>query len=128
MPNNSYPTSVPQDLRANNEDGVRKFDGIDHEDQEKGFMDFIPKLQGDSDRKGFVTKVFGILAAQMVITTLFVYFMISSDDRIQFVQNSPWIYVICSVVAVIVEIPLVCCKSVARVVPINYILLGVFTI
>ena len=119
--------SAPQNY-GTNADGVQKFDEINHSDEEKGLLDYVPKLQGDSERQGFVAKVFGILACQMVITTLFVYFMISGKDRILFVQNNAWLYWICFICTLVVMIPLICCKGVARKVPTNYILLGLFTI
>lgn len=123
--NNAYPTSVPADIGHSN--GIDKFDEI-HGNEESGLLNYVPKLKGDSDRQGFVAKVFGILAVQMIATTLFVYFMISNKNRIQFVQNNTWLYIICMVATIAIMLPLFCWREVARSVPTNYIMLGVFTI
>jgi hypothetical protein len=77
-------------------------------------------------RLGFIRKVYGILAAQLLLTTVFV--TLTFDDSIaKFFQNSIGIFWTCLGVSLMMGITLICCKSVARKVPTNYILLTVWT-
>ena len=43
------------------------------------FLDNFDKLRGDHTQKGFVSKVFGIVFFQTVITVGFVYFCYTHD-------------------------------------------------
>ena len=43
-------------------------------------------------------------------------------------QDNIWFLIVCIVLSFVVLIPVVCCKSVARKVPANYILAGIFTL
>ena len=110
-PNLGYPTSADAQQKPNNAN------------PDSGFLDNFSKLKGDDERQGFVTKVFGILAFQMAITTLFVYFIISDKDRLKFVKENIWVYVLCFIASIGIMYTLLCFRDIARKVPTNYILL-----
>lgn len=82
---------------------------------------------GKSLRGGFIRKVYLILAAQLLLTlgmTLLAYFV---PGYVQFQQRNIWLLIVAMVLNIGLLYTLVCFKSVARSVPINYILLGLFT-
>ena len=86
----------------------------------------------DDDRKGFVVKVYSILTAQLIVTFGSVGITSIGDDmrtNLQDTDNGAILamVIVCSIVAIVVECMLLCCKSNARKVPINYILLAIFT-
>jgi len=97
--------------------------------------------QGKSDlngfinpRLGFVRKVYGILSVQLLITTVFV--ILAQTSMKSFFQPAPMtgnplaisLFYLASVFSIITCIMIGCYTSLARSVPTNYILLGVFTL
>lgn len=79
-------------------------------------------------RLAFIRKVYGIITFQILITSIFVYFSITYPVIENFIRNNYWLIFLCSIVALITEIIIVCCKGISRQVPINYFLLLIFTI
>lgn len=78
-------------------------------------------------RLGFIKKVYGVLSMQLIITILLSSIAFNKNVKEYLCNNAGylWISVIFSFVVII---PLICCKSIARKVPVNYILLIMFTI
>ena len=76
-------------------------------------------------RMGFIKKVFGIVAAQLWFTTVFTLFSINSDPMKKVLAN-PLIELPVVVMYFISICALINCGC-DRKVPINYILLGIFT-
>ena len=78
-------------------------------------------------RLGFIRKVYGILSAQLLITFLLVCstFIPSVSE---FFIKSFFLIFICTPIAIIILIVLVCCKDFTKKVPYNYILLFIWTI
>ena len=122
----AYPTAPPQNYMGNNSQ-MKSFDDMGSH-QDGGFLDNFSKLRGDDERQGFVVKVFGIMGVQTLVTGLFVaYVALNEGSRSFFSEKNPLLYI--SFVATIgIMYALVCFKSIARAVPTNYILLGIFTI
>jgi FtsH-binding integral membrane protein len=78
-------------------------------------------------RIGFIRKVYGILGTQLSITAALVCLALVDSVRL-FIHNNIFIFYICIGLSVFIAIPLICCRSVARKVPTNYILLTVWTL
>lgn len=78
-------------------------------------------------RLGFLKKVYGILSAQLALT-VFVCTLIMSSQALQKTFCNTAVLIIALVVQIGVMIPLLCSKKLARTVPKNYILLGIFTL
>jgi FtsH-binding integral membrane protein len=88
----------------------------------------VGKLDTDlTIRLGFIRKVYGILSIQLLITTLMCLLSISSPSYAKFQLENYGICVFCSIGTIITMISIVCCSSVARKVPTNYIVLMAFT-
>ena len=96
------------------------FDAIEDDNTEKQIQQKI--------RVGFIRKVYGILLFQLLITTIVIYYAVSLHSFQQFILSSPGIVYLCFAGVIFTEIPIICCQSVAQAVPINYILLIIFTL
>jgi FtsH-binding integral membrane protein len=82
----------------------------------------------NNDRIGFIRKVLGIVAFQLLLTALVTGLVISNEGLTEFVQAHPEINIITAVSSLIIAIVLLCCRDVSRAVPQNYILLTIFVI
>ena len=79
-------------------------------------------------RVGFIRKVYGIILFQLLITTIVIYYAVTLQNFQQFILSSPGIVYLCFAGVLFTEIPILCCQSVAQAVPINYVLLIIFTL
>ena len=81
------------------------------------------------DRRGFVKKVYGILATQLTITFGWTGIVVSSTDLTTSMRTDAAYGALigCSVLAMVIQCALLCCMKVARKSPTNYILLFGFT-
>ncbi len=113
----------------NNQPG-QGFGGVDKNPYEEAYEGLMaPKLNLEgSVRLGFIRKVYSILAVQLSVTAIFVSAVLSSDRFEYWLHQNPWVLVMSSIASVIILYALGCYRSVARSVPINYILLAVFTL
>ena len=80
-----------------------------------------------SMRLMFIRKTLGILALQIVVSAVMIWISCVSNSYRNFVLNTPPIAIIAAIVTIVIYYSLVCYRSVARTVPTNYILLGIFT-
>lgn len=82
-----------------------------------------------SPRLGFIRKVYGILTFQLILTVLLCILAMFSRKYYGFMQSSAGIafLILAIIFSLVISIMLVCCKSMARSVPTNYILLTAFT-
>ena len=81
---------------------------------------------GISDRLGFIRKVYGILSCQLLFTSCFSLFAMSSDSFKPILLN-PVVLVGVLVCYFASICALVCCKMDKKV-PVNYIMLSIFTL
>ena len=77
--------------------------------------------------RGFIRKVYGIISFQLIITVS-ICGLTFFDDVKTFFVNYKAIFWVCLALNIAIIIPLVCFKSIARKVPVNYILLTLWTI
>jgi len=96
------------------------FDVIDEDNTEEQIQQKI--------RLGFIRKVYGIIFFQLLISTGVIYFSITSKFFYQFILSNPSMIYLCFTGVLLTEIPILCCQSVAQKVPLNYILLLIFTL
>jgi len=97
--------------------------------EDKGYNWQIPSYSyvGDS-RTNFITKVFFILSIQLSITFLIVGIFSFVDSVKTYVQTHSALLIIAIVLSFVFIIVLVCCRNVAKSYPLNYIILGLFTL
>jgi hypothetical protein len=77
---------------------------------------------------GFIKKVYTILAVQMAYTACFIALAMSYDDMARWmIYDGWWMWIPLFFISIFCEIAILCCVSVRIKVPINYILLAVFT-
>lgn len=79
-------------------------------------------------RLNFIKKVFSILSVQLLITAIFVTGSCFSNDYKLFIRRNLWFFWVCLVVNIILLYVLVYVRTASRKVPINYCLLGLFTL
>lgn len=89
-----------------------------------GYNDSMSKSHRKELKYGFIRKVLGIVSFMLLATTLATFYLYTSNAVMVFWYNPGIIYAAIAVYLIIV-IVIVCCKNVARRVPINYILLAV---
>ena len=77
-------------------------------------------------RIGFIRKVYGILSLQLLITFGLVCFTFIHKFR-NFLHDHLYLFYIATIFEFIILIMLVCCKKLSRKIPINYILLFIWT-
>jgi len=81
-----------------------------------------------TSRSGFIRKVYGILTAQLVCTAFFVSLACWNPAYKEFTQGHTALWVFSLIITIICIYALGCYKQIARSVPLNYTLLGLFTI
>lgn len=82
-------------------------------------------------RMNFVRKVYAILGVQLFITSLCVLLPMYNDDVVRFMRNSGagvGVLIGACFGQIFTSCALICCRGLARSVPTNYILLGIFTL
>lgn len=100
-----------------------------HHDEENDLQPYgVFNASDKKVRLGFIRKVYLILSAQMIMTTLFVLIAFLVSGFRVFQRTHTWIPIAASVITIIIVYALACFRSVARSVPINYILLAIFTL
>jgi len=82
----------------------------------------------NNTRMGFIRKVFGLVATMLTTTALFVLVPMYSQPVEDYIKDekSLWLVITCCVISLVCIYALGCYVKIARSVPINYILLGVF--
>lgn len=89
----------------------------------------VPPLTTDKNvRLGFIRKVYIILSVQLIITAGFVAMSVYVDEYERFIADNMWLFVICLVLYIVIFYTMIYVRSLCRKVPINFILLGVFTL
>jgi FtsH-binding integral membrane protein len=78
-------------------------------------------------RRGFIRKVFSILTAQLLITMIFCIVAMKSSEVGGFLTNHMWLFYVCLFGSIAIMIALTCFPKIGRRVPLNYILLFLFT-
>nr|XP_042128695.1 protein lifeguard 2 isoform X1 [Peromyscus maniculatus bairdii]XP_042128696.1 protein lifeguard 2 isoform X1 [Peromyscus maniculatus bairdii] len=85
-------------------------------------------FQDMSVRKGFILKVFVVLSVQLLVTATIIGVFVFSKPLRKWVISVPWFIYALLPACFVVIIVLACCRDVRRQVPMNYILLALFTL
>jgi FtsH-binding integral membrane protein len=88
----------------------------------------IFKYEAEDLRMGFIRKVYLILTAQLTLSAIMIGVSVYNDDYKNFMKANPWLIIVCAVVSIVTLYSLVCYTSVSRKIPLNYILLFLFTV
>ncbi|KAL3274592.1 hypothetical protein HHI36_015973 [Cryptolaemus montrouzieri] len=94
----------------------------------KEFEDDRYVFTDETIRRAFVRKVYSILMVQMLVSLgVIVWFLY--DVRVRFyVETNMWPFLVAFGVTFVVLIALMCCGDVRKKAPMNFILLGIFTV
>ena len=110
-----------------NQQGDR-YDPLYQNDYNNEADNLAGKSLSGSARIGFIRKVYCILTAQLLMTSGFTVAIFNSDDFKLWLYKHPELLIMSSIVSICLIYALGCYKSVARSVPLNYILLTIFTL
>lgn len=126
--NNQYPTQHAQNYYYGGLNTYQKEEWKSANYQNDIEMGNSESLSTETQiRLGFIRKVFGILSAQMLATTLLCIISVSSSSFALFQKTHPELMIVALIISIVTIIALTCFKSVSRTVPTNYIVLAVFT-
>ena len=78
-------------------------------------------------RLGFIRKVYGILAFQLLFTSIFTLWCMSSESLKKFLVVNKGLFYLVFLLEIVLSFTMICCKGITRSVPINYIVLMIFT-
>mmetsp|Transcript_18434 Transcript_18434/g.33207 ORF Transcript_18434/g.33207 Transcript_18434/m.33207 type:complete len:235 (+) Transcript_18434:374-1078(+) len=79
-------------------------------------------------RNGFITKVYGILLSQLLLTAAVVYTIFKVEALQDYLIENIWVYILCICLVVTTLIAMFCFHVIGRTVPWNYIMLFIFTV
>jgi len=96
--------------------------------ENKSWLDCIPGLRGETDRQGFVKKVYSLVFLMLLMATIFTIIPVCSEPVREFMIYHSWLYYVSSIITIVMLLSLLCFYKILKRVPINYIFLIVFTI
>jgi protein lifeguard len=105
----------------------KQVDYADSQDIEKGGVNGIDYAEAYI-RTGFIKKVYGILSFQMVLTTIMCVIAMIIPEYTKFQLANSWLMWSCFIAGLVCIISLTCFRDLSRKVPINYLLLILFTL
>ena len=79
-------------------------------------------------RLGFIRKVYGILAVQLLITSIFTLICMSSESVKSFLISNISLLTFNIFLEIFLSIVIICCRGISRRVPHNYLILLLFTL
>lgn len=91
--------------------------------------DMIGRKLTSNTRMGFIKKVFGIVATMLTVTAVCVIIPMYNKPVYDYIQDynaSLWLTIVCFITLMVCMYALGCYNKIARSVPTNYILLGIF--
>jgi FtsH-binding integral membrane protein len=86
------------------------------------------KIVYQNIRTGFIQKVYGILASQLLITVAFCVISIYNHTFRTFQLNNLWLFFFAMMGTAVIPLIIFCYDDITRKTPDNYIFLGLFTI
>ena len=104
---------------------------IDNNDYEKLDVEDDDVNIEKNIRASFIRKVYGVLSFQLIVTSLFISLSLIPSVRLFILKNINMFYIlniISAIISLVSILILVCSENLAKKVPINYILLTIFTI
>lgn len=99
----------------------------DEEDKEMSDFDLELSIKGKI-REGFISKVYGIIAYQLVITSIVIYFSLESPWFKNLLLKSFGLFITNVFLTFFLVLLPLCCPQAYSIVPLNYIILTVFTL
>lgn len=90
-------------------------------------LNCVPGLKGKTDRQKFIIKVYSLLTMELFLTFGFIVVTFCIPAIQDFMKSSKWLFWTCIGITVFLCFAMFCFSNIARMVPINYALLLVFT-
>ena len=99
---------------------------LNYKDEEKN--DDLDRQIAKSIRRGFISKVYGIIIYQIILTSLVVYLAFASESFKKLLLTSVSLYYLSFMVSLVCILLPICSPRIYQSVPINYIILTIFTL
>ncbi|TNV79123.1 hypothetical protein FGO68_gene6422 [Halteria grandinella] len=115
----SYPVEIPPEVLAElEEDQV----SIKNE-KDKLPLNCVPGLKGKSNKQKFIIKVYTLLTIELLITFGFVLATFCIPAIQDFMKTTRWLFWVCIGVTLFLCFAMFCFSHIARMVPLNYVIL-----
>ena len=98
---------------------------MDHQLDANNFENYHSELSKSCSSIGFIRKVVGILSAQLVLTVVTNFVILSNEGFVKTARSLNGFAVALGIVAILM---IVCSDYCARKVPVNYVILGIATL
>ena len=82
----------------------------------------------DSDRKGFIIKTYTIIFLMLLVTSVIGALVYSVPEMRLFALKNQWLFYVCLVFVFFIMCYISCLYKFLRQVPLNYVILSVFTL
>lgn len=115
--NQPPPSAPPQDYGASQL-------GPFGDDEDIGISSFSEKTV----RQGFIRKVYSILFVQLLVSIAIVCLFVLSPPVNSYVRRNQWMFWSAWILTIVFMIAIACCENARRSYPLNFILLGLFTL
>ena len=99
---------------------------LNYKDDEQN--DDLDKKIAKNIRRGFISKVYGIIIYQIILTSLVVYLAFSSESFKKLLLTSVFLYYLSFIISLVCVLLPICSPRIYQSVPINYIVLTIFTL
>lgn len=124
----NVPSGNMQSFEQEHPDNYGAIDGSHSKtDQEKGNIE-EERLIDKALRREFIKKVYGILCAQLFLTAIMCIISCSIPSFAKFQQTHVGLSYFLAILSFIILLVLFCFRNVSKRVPINYVLLTIFTL
>ena len=117
-----YTSQVPNEVR-------NALEEEDDNDRKKiNIWKLVSQEELSPDRKGFIIKTYSIIFVMLAVTSGISALVYTVKDIKMFAIENPWLYLICFIVVIFMMCYMPCMYKYYRRVPLNYIMLAVFTL
>jgi len=102
-------------------------------EEEEKYQEYLAAFEDKAVRRGFIRKVYGIISAQLAVTSaVLAFFMFVVSPEVSYNQHAlqQWLIgcIVAGFAAIIVLFAMTCVKALRTDFPLNFIMLGIFTI
>ena len=94
----------------------------------EGLDNGFSKFNDREDRLNFVRKVYGILGFQLALSAAIISIPMTSDKARIWIDTHWGLMIAAMVLSIVVSCTMICCLQLTRMVPINYVLMTIFTL
>ena len=88
----------------------------------------VPNLRDDRPRQQFIIKTYTLIIMMLCVTMAWTVFLYDSPSMTKWVFSNIWLYYVSLAMVIAISCAMICLYKRCRVFPLNYMLLGVYTL